>query len=420
MRRTARLLFILLLSIPVVSFSPKTAPFPPSSLFGIKTICIDAGHGGKDPGCHGDAYKEKDVSLSIALKLGKLVETYLKDVKVIYTRKTDVFVELSDRANIANKAKADLFICIHCNSACVRDKKAKKDICRPEVHGAETYVMGLHKSNAHLDVAKRENASILLEEDYKKKYDGFDPDSDEGYIIMNLTQNLYLENSINFASKVQKNFKTLAGRQDKGVKQAGFLVLWKTAMPSVLVESGFLTNGDEHDFLGSEEGQDYMAVSLFRALRQYKDDIEGRNVTYDDAFETKKPFVYVPKPVIKDTIGITKEDTLKPEKKDSVVIVKEEKKDEIKPEMKVVFKVQFYSSANKLPESSDKLKGLKDVAWYEDKGIYKYTSGVFSKPPEALNRQKELKEKGHKDAFVVAFKDGVRIPYNDALKLIKD
>jgi N-acetylmuramoyl-L-alanine amidase len=210
------------------SFAPKTVP---SFFYGIKTVCIDAGHGGKDPGCHGDVHKEKDVALAIALKLGALIEKNIKDVKVVYTRKTDVFVELGDRASIANKAKADLFICIHCNSACLRDKKLKKDICKPDVHGAETYVMGLHKTQANLDVAKRENSSILLEDNYKAKYDGFDPDSDEGYILMNLTQNAFLDHSIRFAARAQKHMKKLAGRNDKGVKQAGFLVLWKTAMP---------------------------------------------------------------------------------------------------------------------------------------------------------------------------------------------
>ncbi len=408
---------LLIVSFSGVSFAPKTKPSP---LFGIRTICIDAGHGGKDPGCHGDSHKEKEVSLAIALKLGKLIETHMKDVKVIYTRKTDVFVELNDRASIANKAKADLFICIHCNSACVRDKRTKKDICKGEVNGAETYVMGLHKANAHLDVAKRENAAILLEDDYKKKYDGFDPESDEGYILMNLTQNAYLENSLSFAAKLQKHFKNLAGRNDKGVKQAGFLVLWKTAMPSVLIESGFLTNDDEHDFLGSGSGQDYMSACIFKALREYKDEIEGRLVKYEDELEKIKPYVPVKKaPLVKDTTVVVKEEI----KKDSVPVVKEEKKDSVIPvnkPVKVVFKVQFHSSAARLPEGDGKLKGIKDLGFYEEKGVYKYTSGEYKKPDQAAERQKELKEKGFKDAFVVAFKDGQRIPYSEALKLIKD
>lgn len=399
---------LMILGFSGVSFSPKITP---PSLYGIKTVCIDAGHGGKDPGCRGSAYKEKEVSLAIALKLGKLIEENMKDVKVVYTRKTDVFVELNDRAGIANKAKADLFICIHCNSACVRDKRTKKDICKDEVHGAETYVMGLHKTNAHLDVAKRENAAILLEDDYKKKYDGFDPESDEGYILMNLTQNAFLENSLSFAAKTQKHFKQLAGRQDKGVKQAGFLVLWKTAMPSVLIESGFLTNGSEHDFLGSEEGQNYMAVCIFRALRDYKDEIEGRSVKYEDAYEKMKPYVpSVKTPPVQDSLP-------KEVKKDSVTIP-----DPLPVPVKpmVVFKVQFHTSAAKLPEDSPKIKGVKESGVFEEKGVWKYTSGSFKLPEDAQKRQKELKELGYKDAFIVAFKDGVKIPYGEAVKLIKE
>ncbi|MCC7302736.1 MAG: N-acetylmuramoyl-L-alanine amidase [Bacteroidia bacterium] len=408
------LIAVIISGLSGASFSPKITPAP---LYGIRTVCIDAGHGGKDPGCHGSAYKEKEVSLAIALKLGKLIEQHLKDVKVVYTRKTDVFVELNDRAGIANKAKADLFICIHCNSACVRDKKTKKDICKQEVHGAETYVMGLHKTNANLDVAKRENAAILLEDDYKKKYDGFDPDSDEGYILMNLTQNAYLENSLSFAAKAQKQFKTLAGRHDKGVKQAGFLVLWKTAMPSVLIESGYLTNGVEHDFLGSEEGQTYMATSIFRALREYKDEIEGRQVTYNDEPEKMKAYIPVIKPDVKpdsvlknppvDTL-VVKKDTVRPV----------EPAPQVKPN--VIFKVQFHTSATKLPDDAPKLKGVKEWSGVEEKGIWKYMSGEFIKPEDAVKRQKELKDLGFKDAFLVAYKDGMKIPYGEAVKLIKD
>ncbi|MEW6470300.1 MAG: N-acetylmuramoyl-L-alanine amidase [Bacteroidota bacterium] len=399
------------------SFSTKTKP-----PFGIKTVVIDAGHGGKDPGCHGSEFKEKDIALAIALKLGAYIEKYCKDVKVVYTRKTDVFVELNERANIANKNKADLFICIHCNSACKRDKKTKKDICNDEVYGAETYVMGTNKLDANLSVAQRENAAILYEDDYKKKYEGFDPDSDEGFVFDNILQSVTINNSLSFAARVQKNFKEKAGRADKGVKQAGFLVLWKTSMPSVLIETGFLTNEHEHDYLGDEKGQDNMAAAIFRAFRQYKDDLEGRQVKYDDEIENMKPYVMAPK-VKKDSTKTVESDKGNPEikknepKKDSVTVKKEEPK---KDTLSVVFKVQFLSSDKQIPLTDEKFKGIENVSEYKMFAQYKYCAGEFKEPSAATKLQDVLRSKGYKDAFVVAFKDGKRISYNDAIKMINE
>jgi N-acetylmuramoyl-L-alanine amidase len=256
----------------------------------VKTVVIDAGHGGKDPGCHGSLYKEKDIALAVALKLGKFIEDNFKDVKVIFTRKTDVFVELNERAAIANRNNADLFICVHCNSACVYDKRTHKETCNEEAHGSETYVMGPQKDAGNLDVAKRENKSILLEDDYKKKYDGFDPNSDEANIIFTFYQNVFLNQSRNLALKIQDCYKDKAGRNDKGVRQAGFLVLWRTAMPSLLTELGFLTNRKEEKFLGSDKGQSMMASSIFRAFRSYKNEIEGTNLKFSDDFEKAVPY----------------------------------------------------------------------------------------------------------------------------------
>ena len=259
-------------------------------MFTVRTVVIDAGHGGKDPGCHGAKYKEKDIALSVALKLGHYIEENIKDVKVVYTRKTDVFVELQERAEIANRAKADLFICIHCNSACVRDKKLKRDVCNEEAHGAETYIMGIKNEKGKLDVAKTENSAILLEDNYVKKYNGFDPNSDESYIIMSMFTDVYLTQSLSFASKIQKQYGTRIGRVDKGVKRASLWVLWRTYMPSVLTEMGFLTNPEEELFLGSTKGQDYMASGIFRAFREYKDEIEGIVKKYDDEVESQLPY----------------------------------------------------------------------------------------------------------------------------------
>jgi N-acetylmuramoyl-L-alanine amidase len=267
------------------SFIPIIKP-----TFTVRTVVIDPGHGGKDPGCHGDKYKEKDVALAVALKLGNYIEDNMKDVKVVYTRKTDVFVELQERAEIANRAKADLFICIHCNSACVRDKKLKRDVCNEEANGAETYIMGIKNEKGKLDVAKRENSAMLLEDNYVKKYNGFDPNSDESYIIMSMFNDVYLTQSLSFASKVQKQYGTKAGRVDKGVKRASLWVLWRTYMPSVLTEIGFLTNPEEEHFLGSAKGQDYIASGIFRAFREYKDELEGMLKKYDDAIEIQVPY----------------------------------------------------------------------------------------------------------------------------------
>ncbi|MFB9865093.1 N-acetylmuramoyl-L-alanine amidase [Rufibacter immobilis] len=231
----------------------------------IRTVVIDAGHGGKDTGCHGASAKEKDVALKVALQLGEHIENNLPDVKVIYTRKDDRFVELIDRAGIANKNHADLFISIHCNSG------------PSSAFGTETYTMGLHTSNGNLAVAKRENSVILQEENYEKKYNGFNPNSPQSHILFSLYQSAYLDNSLRFAQKVEKEFKTRVGRSSRGVKQAGFLVLWKSAMPSTLIEIGFLTNPQEEKFLNDKSNQSYMASGIYRAFKEYKQELEAMN-----------------------------------------------------------------------------------------------------------------------------------------------
>jgi N-acetylmuramoyl-L-alanine amidase len=405
------------------SYTPKFTP-----VFAVKTIVIDAGHGGKDPGCHGSKYKEKDVALAVALKLGKYIEDNMKDVKVVYTRKTDVFLELQARAEIANKAKADLFVCIHCNSACYRDKKLKKDICNDDAHGAETYVMGLKNEAGKLDVAKRENSAILLEDNYVKKYDGFDPNSDESYIIMSMFTDTYLQQSLSFASKVQKQYRGKAGRADKGVKRASLWVLWRTFMPSVLTEIGFLTNPEEEQFLGSTKGQDYIASGLFKAFREYKDEVEGVAKKYDDDFEKQSAYTLTKEDSIeiaemkKAKAGIKEPvDTSKGKadvKRDPVVKTdnppKEIKTPPVKvddaPKTPIVYKVQIASSDKKIPLTSDKFKGVEKPGEYEDKGIYKYTAGEFSKQDDAVRLQASLRKNGFKDAFVIAMQDGKRVP----------
>ncbi|WP_231717524.1 N-acetylmuramoyl-L-alanine amidase [Hymenobacter sp. DG25A] len=229
----------------------------------LRTVVLDAGHGGKDRGCAGVKAREADVSLKLILELGRQIEENMPDVKVVYTRKTDVFVELADRAGIANKHNADLFISIHCNAG-------------PSVaHGTEVWTMGPHKTDANLGVAKRENAVILQEDNYQERYNGFDPHSPQSHILFSLFQSAYMVNSIRFAQKVDQQFRTAVRRPSRGVKQAGFLVLWKTAMPSVLIEAGFLTNPGEERYLNDKSGQSYMASGVYRAFKEYKQELEA-------------------------------------------------------------------------------------------------------------------------------------------------
>ncbi len=231
----------------------------------VRTVVIDAGHGGKDVGCNGKVSHEADVALELALQVGRLIEKNIPDVKVVYTRKTDTFVELIDRAAIANKNNADLFISIHLNAG------------PPAAYGTETYAMGLHTSKGNLEVAKRENSVILHEDNYKENYGGFDPNSPQSHILFTLHQSAYMDNSLRIAQKIEDEFKNRVGRKSRGVKQAGFLVLWKSYMPSVLIECGFLTNPTEEKFLNDKTGQSYMASGIYRAFKDYKRELENMN-----------------------------------------------------------------------------------------------------------------------------------------------
>lgn len=231
----------------------------------VKKVVIDAGHGGHDPGTHGEYSNEKDIALSIAKRTGKYLEEYLKDVEVVYTRNNDQFVELEGRAQIANKNGADLFISIHCNAF----------PWNPKVYGTETYVMGLHKTDDNLEVAKRENSVIFLEDNYEETYGDFDPKSPDAHILFSLYQTAHQQNSLNLASKIETQFSKRAGRRSRGVKQAGFWVLFRTSMPSVLIETGYLTNPSEEKDLNNELKQDYIASGIYRAVRDYKEEMDA-------------------------------------------------------------------------------------------------------------------------------------------------
>ena len=339
---------------------------------GIKTVVIDAGHGGKDPGCHGSFAHEKIVCLEIALKLGAKIKAKYPEINVIYTRTTDVFVELIDRANIANKANADLFICIHANAG------------SSSAYGTETYVLGLHRTEAQQRVMERENSIIVLEDDKGAKYKDFDL-SPDAIIQLQLQGAVYLNHSIEFAEYLQKEFKKI-GRYDRGVKQAGFLVLYKTTMPSVLIETGFLPNPTEEKFIGSADGQEKMSAAMFRAFENYKSQMEGKPVSSVPIEKSPEP-----KPV-----------ELNKEKADSSGLV---------------FRVQIETSDRKIPLNSSRFKGL-EVFEYEENNIFKYCTGTYKNDlTGAKNYKNELIEKGFNHAFVAAFLNGERISIEKAIKL---
>ena len=251
-----------LTAITLLSFSSQVS----AQDYKLKKVVIDAGHGGRDPGTHGKFTKEKDLVLKVALKVGGYIEKYIPDVEVIYTRKDDSFPTLNERAKLANDKEADVFISIHANA-----------LSRASVHGTETYVMGVQNSGRNFEVAKRENSVILLEDDYKEQYEGFDPGSTESYIMFSVMNSTFNESSLLLASNVEKQFKDRVGRKSLGVKQSSLYLMWATAMPSVLVEIGYLTNEKEEKELNDPKTQDYIASGIFRAFRDYKEQIESIN-----------------------------------------------------------------------------------------------------------------------------------------------
>ncbi len=251
---------LLTISLLFTGFLPTGSRAPE---FKLRTIVIDAGHGGKDPGALGSYSKEKDIALTVALQVGQYVKELLPGVEVIYTRKSDVFIDLKERPNIANRNRADLFISIHCNAA-----------ANKSAYGTETFVMGTKNFEANFDIVKRENSVILLEDNYQEDYEGFDPASPESYMMFNLMQKAFLSNSLSLASKVEEDFTTRVNRHSRGVKQAPFYVLWTTSMPSVLVELGFISNSKEEKYLNSKDGQTYLASAIFRSIKAYKEEIE--------------------------------------------------------------------------------------------------------------------------------------------------
>ncbi len=371
-----------------VYLEPFAATLPS---YRIKTIVLDAGHGGKDPGCIGASAHEKDNTLEIVLRLGAYIEANYPGIKVIYTRDSDVFIELNERAAIANRNNADLFISVHCNA-----------LPGKIIQGAETYVLGLHRSSDNLDVAKRENASIYLEDDYQKNYAGYDPNSPEAEIFASVWQSAYLEQSILLASYVQQFASTVAFREDRGVKQAGFLVLRETAMPSVLIETGYLTNATEDEFLASEEGREQTSLAIFQAFEAYKNHIETGK-SFEKIAEASVPKKSIPvRTVAQKTPAPTSSKTSVANPKTTlgkpVASTKPVTSSIPVPKSFTIFLLAW---PNKLDPNAGQLSLLSNVKVLNKEGKYHYYSGNYTSKAEAEKVLPEIQNMGFKTAAIV-------------------
>jgi N-acetylmuramoyl-L-alanine amidase len=376
-------------------------------------VVIDAGHGGHDPGAIGKISKEKNINLKVALKLGNLIKQNCNDVKVVYTRSKDVFIPLDRRAEIANNAKADLFISIHTN-ALANNRTAK---------GASTWTLGLAKSDANLEVAKRENSVILYEDDYKTRYAGFNPNSAESYIIFEFMQDKYMEQSVHLASLVQKQFRHHCKRVDRGVHQAGFLVLKASAMPSILVELGFISTPEEERYLNTEEGSSTLAKGIYRAFLSYKREHEirltGSSRTAlpndDEVTDTEVAQIDSTESENKKPQNIPRTDKLVTEAKTQRPIVVESTTND----SEITFKIQILTSSRPLSKNDKRLKGLKDVDYYKENGLYKYTYGASSDYNKVLRTRRNTVTPLFKDAFIIAFRNGEKMNINEAIANFK-
>ena len=361
------------------------------------TVVIDPGHGGRDPGALGRRGKEKNINLSVALKLGKLIQDNCEDVRIVYTRQKDVFVGLDRRAQIANNAKADLFISIHTNSVA----KGRT------VRGTETYTLGLHRTEDNLEVAKKENSVILIESDYEQRYAGFNPNSAESYIIFEFLQDKNMEKSVDFATLIQRQFKNTAKRIDKGVHQAGFLVLRETTMPGVLVELGYISTPDEERYLLTEAGTDALAKSIYRAFISYKDQHDSPSA------RRKEPVVREPETETKPALKAENKPAPKADTKPATKPASKTTKG------KPVFKIQILTSDKKLSAGNKQFKGLSPVNYYQEKGLYKYTYSESTDYNKVLRTKRQIAPK-FKGAFIIAFKDGKKMDVNQAIKEFKN
>lgn len=334
-------------------------------------VVLDAGHGGKDPGAMKNGVKEKDVVLAVVLKVGKLLEKH-KDIEVGYTRKTDVFIEVKDRSVIANREKANIFVSIHCNSS-----------DNPRPYGTETFVMGISKDKSNMEVAKRENSVIFLEENYQEKYQKYDPNNPESVIAMVMMQGIYKDQSIHLASNIQKNFTSDLKRHNRGVKQDVFYVLHGCAMPSVLIELGFVSNAEEAKYLSSEKGQNELAQAIAKAIVSYKNEYYSESEPFEMVIEPETP-VQQNEKAVETTI---------------------EKVNSNSP----VYKVQIAASGTNLETKPQNFNGLDSITKIKDGSLYRYYYGETDSHEMAQNLLKNAKDKGYTTAFIVTFKNGERV-----------
>ncbi len=378
------------------------------------TIVIDAGHGGHDAGAVGSRGKEKDINLAVALETGRLLKTSSPDIRIVYTRQTDVFIPLQTRADIANRNKADLFVSIHTNAL------PKGRIA----YGAETYTLGMARAAANLEVAKRENAVITYEKDYKVTYEGFDPNKAESYIIFELMQDRYMKQSVELARAIQQQYVS-SGRQNKGVHQAGFLVLRKTSMPAVLTELGFISTPEEETYLLSSAGQSALARSIAAGIQKYIKTHAGNvAATFSpliapDKIDNAEPeglrVPEAPKSESRPTVNVeskAESQATKTEPKPTTT------KTATKSSGKPVFKVQLFATDGPLKAGDRRFKSLSPVDSYRENGLYKYTYGATTSYADIKQTQRDIAAK-FPDTFIVAFLDGERINLAEAIKLAK-
>lgn len=412
---------VLLGSIPTFAAAQTKAEPAKES---VRCIAIDPGHGGKDPGAVGNGLQEKAINLGVALKLGRMIEQQLPGVRVVYTRRDDRFLSLADRSKLAAEAGADLFVSIHTNSS-----------TSASAAGTETFVMGEDKDNRNLSVVMRENAVISLEPDYTSRYEGYDPNSSESLILFSLMQYVYQSQSLSLAERIQEQYAAHAGRRNKGVKQAGFLVLWRTPMPSVLTEVGFISNPEEAKFLGSAEGQERIAASIFRALKEYKRHTDSRAVAAPAASPSaaggKKqaasptPAAPTPAPAKKNPAqktqvsstqqtspvqqGVRKPHFATPPKEGNAATAP-------KNDGRTLFRIQIKSAPGRIPINRTNFGDYAEsMVEMRIDGRYKYFCGACASYEEALLLQRKVRNL-FPDAFMVAFRDGLPVPLREVIK----
>ncbi len=392
-------LILMIVVLPLTSFNKIDAEIPPKDKF---IVVLDAGHGGHDPGNLGNGYLEKNIALGIVLKAGKELEKN-PDVTVIYTRKDDSFVDLFVRGEIANQANADLFVSVHCDSH------------SSDAHGAGTFVLGLHANRQNFEVAKKENSVIYLEDNYEQRYAEYDINSPESVIGLTIMQEEFLEQSILLGKKLQDNFTKKLKRKDRKVKQAGFIVLHQTFMPSVLIESGFLTNKNEGSYLNSSKGQSEMGKAIAEAVLAYKKGIAS-------GIETVETPV-----VIEDSSGAVHMTTKKEEEptrevvsntntkpKSSEPVKKVESKET--PKSNVVFRVQLMASAKNISLRGENFNGLDQLSKEPFKNLYRYMYGSAKSYEEAKTLKSKADAKGYTTSYIVAYRNGVRVSLKQVLK----